>query len=285
MQKFNIKRWVEADTEHLAFRQAVHTVLMAISGTPFLQTSMIMKGGVLLALGYESPRHTLDIDFSTSVTLPHFNINEFEEKLDKGLIHAVESLEYGLDCRIQSIKQSPARTDATFPTIVTSIGYAYKSEASAHKRLISRRSTNVVRLDYSLNESIEDVDFFELEEGNVIHAYDVVELVAEKIRALLQQQVRNRVRGQDIYDLYHVFMTHPLVNDSDTKKRILQRLIKKSADRNLSVTHESISNPDIVRRTKEGYEDLYSVVEEELLPFDTVYERVSLFVKSLPWET
>jgi len=40
-------------------------VFTAVSGTPELQTAMVMKGGVLLALRYRSRRHTADIDFST----------------------------------------------------------------------------------------------------------------------------------------------------------------------------------------------------------------------------
>lgn len=283
MQKFNIKDWVEADPEHLAFRQAVHTVLTAISGTPYLQTSMIMKGGVLLALVYESPRYTQDIDFSTPILLSGFDITEFKNKLTEGLIIAVENLGYGLDCRIQRIEQSPPRTDATFPTIKASIGYAYKSETAAHKRLSVGKSSRVIGLDYSLNEPIGKVDFIELTKGNVICTYDIVELVAEKIRALLQQQVRKRVRGQDIYDLYHVLTTHPLMNDQATKKKMLRRLIDKSAARNLSVSSESMSDPEIMRRTQEGYGSLDSVVEGDLLPFDIVYKEVERFFRSLPW--
>jgi predicted nucleotidyltransferase component of viral defense system len=282
LQKFNIEDWVKADAENIAFRQAVHTVLTAISGTPHLQTSMIMKGGVLLALVYESPRHTSDIDFSTSTLLSGFNIAEFRKKLADGLTNAVEKLGYGLDCRIQKIEQSPPRTDATFPTIKANIGYAYKSEA-AHRHLTVGKSSKVIGLDYSLNEPMGDVDFIELAEGCVIRTYDIVELIAEKFRALLQQEVRKRVRGQDIYDLYHVLMTHPLMNDKPTKRRILQRLIDKSAARNLPVSGKSMSDPEIMRRTQTGYDALNSVVEGDLLPFDFVYKEVEQFFRSLPW--
>ena len=284
MQKFNITSWVEADPEHLTFRQAVHTVLTAISGTPYLQTSMIMKGGVLLALGYNSQRYTQDIDFSTSLKLAGFNCAEFRKRMDEGLVYAIEDLGYGLDCRIQGIEQKPSREDATFPTIITKVGYAYKGEANAHKRLMAGQSTRIIKLDYSLNEPVGTVDFFELEEGNVIRTYGIVELIAEKFRALLQQQERKRVRGQDLYDLYHIFTTCPLVDNQIIKAQVLQRLIEKSSDRNLSISSESMSDPSIMKRTQEGYDKLYSDIEGELLPFDVIYESIERSFRALPWE-
>jgi hypothetical protein len=67
MHKLNIVKWVAADPAQRSFRQAIHTVLTAISGTPDLKTSMIMKGDILLALAYESPRFTSDIDFCVAM--------------------------------------------------------------------------------------------------------------------------------------------------------------------------------------------------------------------------
>jgi predicted nucleotidyltransferase component of viral defense system len=284
LPKFNIKEWVEADPDQAAFRQAVHTVLTAISGTPFLQTSMIMKGGVLLALGYNSSRYTQDIDFSTAVRLPEFNQKKFKSRLDAGLLFAAESLGYGLDCRIQGIVQKPAQEDASFPTIQTKVGYAYKSKPAEHRRLLAGQATKVIKLDYSLNEPVGHVEFYELEDGNEIRTYSLIELIAEKFRALLQQQVRNRMRGQDVYDLYHLFTMHPeLVAEDETKNKILERLIEKSAIRSLSISVESLANADIRRRTEEDYKKRYSEMEEGLPPFDTLYKRVEEYYRSLPW--
>ena len=284
MPKFNIREWVEADPDQAAFRQAVHTILTAISGTPYLQTSMIMKGGVLLALGYSSSRYTQDIDFSTEVRLPEFDQEIFKSRLDEGLVFASASLGYGLDCLIQGIEQKPAREDASFPTIQTRIGYAHKSKPSEHRRLLARQATKVIKLDYSLNEPFGDVELYELEDGNEIRTYGLVELIAEKFRALLQQQVRNRMRGQDVYDLYHLFTIHPdLVVKDEIKHKILERLIEKSESRNLPVSAESLSNADIRRRTEEDYQKRYSEIEEGLPPFETLYERVEEYYRSLPW--
>lgn len=282
MQKFDIKEWVNQNSDYRTFRQAVHTILIAIAGTPFLQTSMIMKGGVLLALSYSSPRYTKDIDFSTATKRSSFDIDDFRQQLEASLLNTVETLEYGLDCRGQSCTQHPKNEDATFPAIQVSIGYAYKG-SPAHKRLQAGNATTVIRIDYSLNEPVEETELFELEEGNVIHTYSLVEMVAEKFRALLQQEVRNRFRRQDIYDLHYVLSDHPLRDDPHTKARILERLIEKSRIRDLPVDPNAMSNPEIRRRSEAEYNKLAPEIEGDLPPFGEVYDLVEAFYRALPW--
>ncbi len=284
MDKFDIVSWVANDTANLAFRQAAHTVLHAISITEILQSSMVMKGGVLLALRYKSQRYTGDIDFSAPILLAEFDQEIYKEKLEEGLVYAVESLGYGLDCRIQKIEQKPAGDDVSFPTITTNVGYAYKNNTNAHRRLTEGKSSQIIKIDYSLNESVGNIDFFELENGNVIRVYDSVELIAEKFRALLQQEVRNRVREQDLYDLYHILDVCSLEKDEAIKKDVIERLITKSKARGLAVSSESMSNQEIIHRSREGYKNLPSLVEGSLLDFDFIYNEIERFYRSLPWK-
>ena len=100
MERFDISEWANQVPEQKAFRQAVHTILTAISGTPSLQETMIMKGGILLALAYESSRYTTDIDFSTGKTLSEFDAEEFIREFEGALMRSVEELDYGLGCLI-----------------------------------------------------------------------------------------------------------------------------------------------------------------------------------------
>jgi hypothetical protein len=278
-----IREWVEQSPDYRPLRQAVHTILTAIAGTPDLQSSMVMKGGVLLALRYRSQRHTRDIDFSTSVPLQDFDLDAFRATLEQTLIGAVERLGYGLDCRIQRCKQSPPRADATFPTIQVTLGYAYKDDRNAHKRLLAGRVPTTIRLDYSLNEPVGETDLFELEAGSVIRTYSLVELVAEKLRALLQQEVRNRVRRQDIYDLHYLLSDHPLRDDPPTRASVLERLVAKARARDLEVGPDAMGNPEIIRRSRAEYKTLASEIEGDLPDFDAVYRFVEAFYRSLPW--
>ena len=266
MTRTRIQDWINQSTERVPFRQAVHTILAAITRSDALKTNMIMKGGILLALGYESTRYTKDIDFSTAKTLKEFELETFIQELQSALVDAVESLDYGLDCRVQSYKQKPPKSDATFPTIEISVGYAYKHDRNAHRRLLNKNSSNIVEIDYSLNEPSREV-----------------ELVAEKYRAILQQVVRNRRRRQDVYDLNFLLSHYPQARDAATKAKILDSLVEKSNSRGLTVRKESLADPEVIRLSREEYELLASEIEEPLPDFNRLYTAIRDYYESLPW--
>ncbi|MBC2715351.1 MAG: hypothetical protein HF978_08590 [Desulfobacteraceae bacterium] len=81
---------------------------------------------------------------------------------------ATETLDYGLDCRVQSYKFKPAHKNATFPTLKLKIGYAYKDDRNNHKRLLAKRSLDVVEIDYSFNEIIQETENLKLETGGTL---------------------------------------------------------------------------------------------------------------------
>lgn len=283
MTGIKIQDWINQSAERVPFRQAVHTILVAITRSETLKANMIMKGGILLALGYESTRYTKDIDFSTAKTLKEFDLETFIQELKGALVDAVESLDYGLDCQIQSYKQKPPKSDATFPTIEISVGYAYKHDRNAHRRLLNKNSSNIVEIDYSLNEPSKGIEIFEVEEGKQIQIYSFTELVAEKFRAILQQVVRNRRRRQDVYDLHFLLAHYPQAGDTTIKAKILDSLIEKSKSRGLAVNKESLSAPEVVKLSREEYHLLASEINEPLPDFDTIYADINDYYESLPW--
>jgi len=284
MTGIKIQDWINQSTERVPFRQAVHTILVAITRSETLKANMIMKGGILLALGYESTRYTKDIDFSTAKTLKEFDLETFIQELKGALVEAVESLDYGLDCRVQSYKQKPPKADATFPTIEISVGYAYKHDRNAHRRLTTKNSSNIVEIDYSLNEPSREVEIFEIEEGQQLKIYGFTELVAEKFRAILQQVVRNRRRRQDVYDLNFLLAHYPQAGDTAIKAKILDSLIDKSNSRGLTVTKNSLSDSEVIRLSREEYDLLASEIAEPLPDFDRLYSVIRDYYESLSWQ-
>lgn len=284
MEQCDIGRWVEAEENkrYRTLREAIHTVLVAISTGHWLQCNMILKGGVLLAIRYHSERFTEDIDFSTELKLQKFDEQSFLEELEQNLIKAVENLNYGLDCKIQSHKFDPKNPETTFPTLKLTIGYAYKHDLNSHKRLICKNASTVVKIDYSLNEQTKKVESFKLSDGGTISAYSYTDIVAEKIRAILQQKGRNRYRRQDAYDLYYLFKKFPIHDDVE-KKHILDCLIEKSRDRNLEIDINSMSDPETIERSEKEYHQLSSEIEGNLPDFQKVYSTVEDFFRSLPW--
>ena len=63
-----MEAWVQQapDKPQRGFREAVHIILESIGRSKHLQARMVMKGGLLMAIRYDSSRYTRDIDFSTT---------------------------------------------------------------------------------------------------------------------------------------------------------------------------------------------------------------------------
>lgn len=279
----NIEDWVnQAESGQREFREAVHTILAAIAQKPDLRDRMIIKGGILLAIRYNSNRFTRDIDFSTQQKLNDVLPEQIQAALEDSLSHVVEQLGYDVDCKIQSITVQPRdRPDATFPSIKIKIGHAYKGTPK-HKRLLVGTCPSVISIDYSLNESTNYVEDLQIGLGRNIVAYALTDLISEKFRAILQQIDRNRRRRQDIFDLYYLLLSQGPF-DEDEKTRILHSLVLKCRARNLEPSRGSLNNPEIYNRAKADYPTLEDEVPGELPDFDSIFAIVKDFYESLDW--
>lgn len=282
MTRFDPVTWVNEDAGHRAFRQTVHTILTAISNTHELREIMVMKGGILLALGYASTRFTRDVDFSTERMPAEFNIEDFIARFDNALADATDKLPYDIDCRIQGWKKQPSREDDKFPTFKIRVGYANPSNRGAHRRLMRGESPHVVHVDFSLNEPRGGPVLLEIGEGKTIQVYSFEDLVAEKFRAVLQQEIRNRTRRQDIYDL-HLLLNNGAGHAEGTKSRILHSLKEKAAARGLAIDQTSMQSREIHRRSHSEYELLVHEVEGPLPDFEDAYNFVRSYYEALPW--
>lgn len=279
----DISQWVEAeDKSTREFRQAIHTFLLAISNSKELRTKMIMKGAILLAIEFHGNRYTKDIDFSTSEKAAEANIDRILAELSQGLVIAVDSLPYDLNCKIQSWEMRPSAKEATFPTLQIKIGYAYKG-SKKHERLIQQKCPTVLAVDYSFNESNVEIDTLELTSGIQVKAYSLADLVAEKFRAILQQSERDRFRRQDPYDIY-CLKKEGFLENNDLRPRILESLILKSLSRNIEAKQSSMRDKEIIRRARREYPTLADEIKEELPPFEEVYETAREYYETLPWE-
>jgi len=285
MESFNIEDWVKesADPATDEFRKAVHTLIAAISKSASLSSKMIIKGGILLAVRFKNERFTRDVDFSTDERYDKGKEVAIIEELKEGLIWMGESLDYGLDLRIQRAKLNPSRNDATFPTLEIKVGYAYRG-SNKHKSLVRGNCPTVLAIDYSFNEANHKVDTLEVSGAGNIKAYSLPDLVGEKYRAIIQQKVRNRIRRQDAYDIYRLF-EDGFLDDTDTflKWEILTSLMIKSESRNIKIDKNTLDDEDIIRRSKAEYGSLKQEIQGELPPFDIVFSTVKRYYKSLPW--
>lgn len=287
MSKFitslDIAAWVaKATPDKKNFREAVHIILKAIGKSAALRTNMVMKGGMLMALRYESSRFTRDADFSTTAIYLEGDEKELLSELDKQLVLANTETNYDTMCIIQSSRLMPSGTEKTFPTLAMTIGYAAKSNKKAMERLLARQSTNVVEIDHCFNEAVLDVDLMELTDGDQLRVYSLTNLLAEKFRSLLQQPIRHRYRRQDVYDLWLLLVE--VRNWTQGEMLSLKEcLIASAASRGINVQHDSMQNAEIKRMAAKGYEDMRADVEGSLPPFDEIYQAVQDFYEKLPW--
>jgi len=254
MSAIDLTAWVDEELrpERKVFRQAVQLVLRAIAQSPSLSAVMIMKGGLLLAVRYHSSRFTRDIDFSTSKRLQEVDLPALLATIAEALTAVSADNEHAMALRLQSHEiKPPNRPGVNFPTLQMRIGYASRLEPKSLKRLESTGSTQVVQVDYSFNEWASGREQQEVDGGHLL-MYTFHDLVAEKLRSVLQQPIRGqgRPRYQDIYDIFLLLGT--AVDDGD-KAIILTKLFEASKDRQVHLHKEALRDEQVIKLSREQY--------------------------------
>lgn len=281
-----IEEWIAAaPQDRVTFRQAVHIVLQAIASSEYLQPRMIMKGGILLGLRYQSSRFTEDIDFSTNMRFADIDQDTLREELNDALVVTSAELPYQITCAVQRITIHPRNPEeATFPAFQLKIAYARNNNSGEISRLRAGQSPQTVKIDYSLNEQSLSIDHITLTDDENVQIYSFTDLVAEKIRSVVQQIVRDRSRRQDIYDLN--LLLDSMETGDEEKFAILNALIKKSAGRLQPgmLNPDTLNIPEIRERSLREYHLLKDEIADPLPDFNVAYTRIQDFYRALPWE-
>lgn len=282
----DIKGWVDAvRADPLAYRdrQVTEIVLNAIGQAPSLKSSLVLKGGTLMALAYDSQRVTSDVDF-TAVVGPEGFDERLREELDALLPRTAITLGYvDLVCRVQTIRKLPRPQSfetMNFPALLVKIGSAVRG-TSEEKALVDGRASRVVDLEISFRDEVFTAQSLRLDGGGVaVRAFTLHELIAEKFRALLQQPIRNRHRRQDVYDIALLVEENYLSPEDRTL--IYKTLVEKCASRQIVPNATSLTNPDVVERAGTDWSTLALEVRN-LPPFEERFAIVADFYASLPW--
>jgi predicted nucleotidyltransferase component of viral defense system len=284
IQEIDLVAWVgSAPDAQRAFREAVHIVLTAIGASVELRSRMIMKGGLLMAVRYDSTRFTRDVDFSTRERYAEDRQAALLTELDAQLDWANDTLPYDTLCRRQTTKLDPARADATYPTLAITVGYAAMSHAGHRARLMAGQSPTIVRIDYSYNEAVYDLQLLSLQDGHELQAYSFSNLLAEKYRALLQQPERHRYRRQDVYDLHKLLTTCAQLSLSE-RHEVLSQLVDSCSARGIDAKNYSMQNPQVKQMAASEYARLEEEITGALPDFEIAYGIVQGFYEMLPWD-
>lgn len=279
--------WVEdarADPVRHRSRQVTHVLLAAIGLTPELKDLMILKGGALMMLGYDSPRGTQDVDFSIDADPEPF-ASKIEEMLNPAMARASVMLGYvTLVTRVQKLKRRPRPNnfeEANGPALSVTIAYATRGSKD-EARLSVGQGVQVLQVDLSFKEPLNNISNHNLDDSDIsIKAYSLEDLMAEKIRSLLQQIDRDRFRRQDVYDISWLADNSEYTNE--TKEIILSSLLLKSEVKGLTINIDSIDNPEIAERSERNWQSLQDELPYDLPAFSDCFEKARDFYKSLPW--
>lgn len=281
-----LKHWVEqarADPERYRDRQVIEILLHAIGITQELKATLLLKGGTLMSLAFGSTRSTDDVDFTARARPEPFTGN-LRDQLDTALRRSSAALGYAdLVTRVQRIDKRPRPDNfetADFPGLQITIASAERGTPE-EKHLLRGQGLRVLDVDISFNEPVVSTQEIRLDDPKVtIQAYSLVEVIAEKLRALLQQITRGRYRRQDIYDIDWLLNSVPA--ESVDGAAILHAFLEKSRARGLSPTRKCLRDPKVKQHAEQEWKSMALEIGD-LPPFDECFERVCIFFEALPW--
>lgn len=286
----DLRHWVEKGrhrSDLYQLRQVTEILITAIGMTPLLRNNLYLKGGALLAIAYESNRMTGDVDYTWLEPWDCSLDERIVSSLDDALRRAATALGYlDLICQIQSVEKQPHRDTAkplSFPALTLRIGYARRG-TNQELALAERRAANVLDVDISFNEPAGHSQTLSLADSNIsVHAYAATEVVAEKLRALLQQTQRkhSRSRRQDIYDI-DLLIAHCTFCEEE-KRLIHESLLRKAKARDIALNAASFQDNAVKEAAQRDWNSNQLELETPLPDFDECYARVRAFYESLPW--
>ena len=273
-----------ADHQTYSERQASEVFLAALGSTPTFRKKILLKGGILVGAVYASGRNTADLDFSTTAEPSLDFLNQLEAELTEALPSAAATLGTpGTIIKVQSVKYRPRKetfVESNSPAISVKFAYAQQGTQQA-MRLAEGKANDIIYADISFNEPIEIIEQICIgDSGLSFFAYSKVELIAEKLRSIIQQKKihRNRIRRQDTYDIWYLVSNFEISRSEQLD--ILNIFKLKCESRAILPTLDSLDDGEIYERSKRDWDTLSS--EVEYLPdFDEAFGIVRNFYRSI----
>lgn len=282
-----IARWAEAAGVTVAearIRFAQYAVLRVVASVRQLQSALVFKGGNALDFVWVPNRSTVDLDFSIDPNVSidptgaysWFTPESIQGLVDRGRRIVEQSL--GLTLALYGVRQHPPGDARTFASIEARLGYALPDEQRLQLRMRhGATSPHIVRIEISQNEPVCAATTVPLDSTRQVRVCTIEDVVAEKLRALLQQPIRNRERKQDLLDIAVILRSrHELDRAS-----VAAFLVEKAAARDVPVSRSAFRDPEIARRAGVDYDALKATTRTLFVPFDVAWADLMAFVDDL----
>ena len=249
-------------------------MLHGVADSRALSASLVFKGGNALDFIWEPNRSTKDLDFSA--TPEELQMQDLKRLLEESL-HRVGTIT-SVAFRVQHMERRPPGPDKTFAAYLSNIGYALPDEYKNRERIQRGEGVStVVPIDVSLNEPICATAPIDIEGTHSLQVCTLEDIVAEKLRALLQQIPRKRWRCQDVLDIA-VILTRQHKLDS---AQVASYLVRKARARNIEVSKKAFRDEEVRSRASVNYADLEATTRRKFIPFDAAYSMLVGFVDGL----
>ncbi len=247
-----------------------------------LRNGMVLKGGNALRFAYQGCRSTKDLDF-TVVDDEHALPNDgdlIKQMIDESLLKTEQR--FGVKAKCQSVHKKPPRPEASHPTYEVKVGYIFPNDKYFHN-FADRNVSDTVPLEISFGDMVCETIPLSLVEHETprLLVCSLEDLIAEKLRALLQQPIRNRNRTQDVYDI--AACRRRFADKLDLSK-IAQFLKKKSSIRPGIEARKSRFNNKVrdLAKAETAYEKMMNdQAAADPIDFDIAWPEVLALVQSL----
>jgi len=260
-------------------RFAQYAILRAIASSASLREMLVFKGGNALDFVWLPNRSTRDLDFSAETALipADWGVSAIKRLLVQAL--AVPGRELDIAFAVHRVEQQPAGANKTFVTYLANIQYALRDEPALRVRVQSGEPIpQVIPIEVSLNEPICGSTFVPIDHSHQVRVCSIEDIVAEKLRALLQQPIRNRRRPQDVLDIAILVEASPGID----LVRVADYLTRKAAARQVPVSRAAFRAEAVRERARHGYAELEATTRTRFLPFDDALIVLDRLVDALP---
>jgi predicted nucleotidyltransferase component of viral defense system len=264
-------------TAEEARRRFVQFVILAsISSSATFVSRVAFKGGNALRFVYGNMRSTLDLDFSAEGSFPDSE-SDIKRLMDSAL--RTEQRRYQVKARCQSIHRNPPGRDKTMPTYRLKVSYQLPGDRyfqNIDERLSAGKTlSEVVEVEISLNDVLCETGDEQLgPASSTLRVCTLDDILAEKLRALLQQIPRNRSRPQDVFDIAAMVRKHSAVINL---AKVSSFLLQKSVARAIVAT-KSAFDEKVREKASATYDAQIRDFTTEFIPFDDAWAELLAFV-------
>ena len=237
-----------------------------------LARDYVLKGGLVLQRVYGSPRVSDDIDLNHAEA----HVNELSDAHRRTLTDVCDRIRSALGTTAPRFGLAEARLrvvkwSGLLPTVFAEVAYRTDDEPA---------SEGAVEVQVTLCEQVCHTTLARID-GVPVLASTLDDVVADKLKVLLQQRRRHEVRHSDVYDLWFALEVAPFVPDPGTVREALLTKLE-SWPKYLPLSAGAFRQEAVRTFAEQGYRALRA--EQPGLPFapfDVVWAAIGAFVDAM----